>query len=67
MLTFFTPEQVVGRLQVETTKIMCLIKEQNLKAIRLPSGKIRIPQPELGRLVETCPAVPLPKEEPTSG
>jgi excisionase family DNA binding protein len=64
-MRYLTPEETAQQLQVEVTEIMTLIEHGKLRAIRI-GNNIRIPEPEVEKLLVTCAAGPAPTEVPDS-
>ena len=63
MQTYLTPEETAQQLKVEVTEILQLIEQGKLRAVSIGSN-IRIPEPELDKLLLTSAAGPAP---PASG
>lgn len=65
MQSYLTPEETAQQLKVEVTEIMPLIEQGKLRAIRI-GDNIRIPEPEVEKLLFTCAAGPSPTDVPNS-
>src|SRR5579871_1826224 len=61
MQNFLTPEELAEHLKVEAAEIMTLIEQGHLRAIRIGKN-IRIPEPEMEKLLITCAAGPIPAD-----
>src|SRR5580700_6565921 len=59
MQSYLTPQETAQHLKVEVTEILALIEQGKLGAIRIGSN-IRIPEPELEKLLVTSAAGPTP-------
>lgn len=57
MNSYLTPEEFAQQLKIETEDVLGLIEDGRVRAVRIGS-KIRIPETELGKLEDTCAAVP---------
>ena len=65
MQSYLTPEEIAQQLKVEVAEIMPLIEQGKLRAIRI-GNNIRIPEPELEKLLVTSAAGPDRTDIPAS-
>jgi excisionase family DNA binding protein len=61
MPSYLTPEETAQQLKVDLAEIMPLIEAGKLRAIRI-GNSIRIPEPELEKLLLTSSAMPSPAD-----
>ena len=61
MQSYLTPEETAQQLRVDVTEIMPLIEQGKLRAIRI-GNNIRIPEPEVEKLLITSSAGPSPTD-----
>jgi excisionase family DNA binding protein len=64
-MSYLTPEETAQQLKVEVTQIMRLIEQGKLRAIKI-GNNIRIPEPEVEKLLVTSAAGPTPTDDPDS-
>jgi excisionase family DNA binding protein len=65
MQNYLTPEEVAQLLKVDATEILPLIEQGKLRAIRI-GNNIRIPEPEVEKLLVTCAAGSILTDAPGS-